>query len=110
MKSIALLSAADASSTVTSTPVDLGDMVNYSCQVVFSSGTLNGTLKLTASNDNVNYTDVTGSSQVIASGASHVWNVVNATYRYSKVVWTPSSGTGTISATALIKELQIKGA
>lgn len=110
MKPIALISTGNAGADYTSTQMDLGDILNLSIQVTFSSATLNGSLKLQSSNDNTNYTDVTGSTQAIVSGASHMWSVVNATYRYIRVVWTWTSGTGTLSSNALIKETFIRGA
>lgn len=110
MKEIALISAGAAGADYTSTQLDMGDIVNLSIQVTFSSATLNGTLKLQASNDNTNYTDVTGSSQAIVSGASHMWGITNATYRYVRVVWTYTSGAGTLSSKAVIKESFIRGA
>lgn len=110
MKEIALISAANAGANYTSTQLDLGDIFNLSIQVTFSSNTLNGSLNLEGSNDNSSYTTITGSTQAITSGASHMWGITNATYRYIRVVWTQSSGTGTLSSKAVIKESVIRGA
>jgi diaminopimelate epimerase len=110
MKLFDLISAANAASTVTSAPLDLGDQKNLSIHVKFSSATLVGTLKLQASNDNTDWVDITGSSQSVAAGESHIWNIVDATYRNLRVVWTNSAGTGTLTAAAVIKEHVIKGA
>lgn len=110
MKNVAMISAANAGSNFTSVPIRLGDLVTFSVQVTFSSGTLNGTLKLQGSNDNSNWSDVAGSSQAVTSGASHLWTINNAGYDYVRVDWVNSSGTGTLSAEARIKEFVVKGA
>lgn len=110
MKSFELVSAANAGADITSVAVDLGDLVKGSIQCVFSSGTLNGTLYLQASNDNVNFSNITGASQAIASGAPHVFNVSDAGYQYLRVFWDWTSGTGTMTSIAKLKENPIKGA
>ncbi len=104
MKIDQLFSAADASTDKTSVGVNIGDQKEYSVQVDFSSATLNGTLTLEASNTNVNYVTISGTSQSISSGASHVYNVSGASYQYYRVKWVASSGTGTVTATAVLKE------
>lgn len=104
MKIDQLISAANAAVTQTSIGVNIGDQREYSVQIDFSSGTLNGTLTLEASNTNVNYVTIAGTSQAIASGASHVYNVSGGNYMYYRVKWVPSSGTGTMTATAVLKE------
>lgn len=110
MKSYDLISAANAASNITSTQLDLGDLKDFSIHCDFSDVSLEGTLKLQSSNDNSDYVDVTGSSQVVAAGASHMWNIGGAQYRYVRAVWTHSAGTGTLTAKAFLKELNVKGA
>ena len=104
MKEIEIVSATDASADITSAPVDLGEQTEYSVQVAFSSGTLNGTLTLEASNDKTTYATITGTSQAVASGAPHVYNVGGAGYRFFRLFWDATSGTGTATAKCLIKE------
>lgn len=110
MKEIQLVSAADASVDITSVGLDLGDLKDCSIQCKFSSATLNGTLYLQASNDNVEYSSISGATQAVASGVSHMFNVVGANYRYLRVFWDATSGTGTMTSNAMIKEYPIKGA
>ncbi len=104
MRTDQILSQANAAVTQTSVGVQIGDQTIYSVEVNFSSGTLNGTLTLEASVTGTNYATVAGSSVSITSGESHVYNVSNAGYGFFKVKWTPSSGTGTITATSCVKE------
>ena len=82
----------------------------YSVHCDFTGGTLAGTVKLQASNDNSDYVDISGASQVIASGASHIFNVINAAYKFVRVDWAQSGGTGNLTATMVIKENPVKGA
>lgn len=105
MKVFELVSAANAASTVTSIGVDKGDVDGYAVEVSFSSGTLNGTLTLEASISGNVYATISGSSQSVTSGAQHVYNVTDAKYKYFRLKWVPSSGTGTITAYASIPEL-----
>jgi len=110
MKEIELVSAANAAANITSVQLDLGDLETYSMHADFSSATLGGTVALEASNDNADYVGIVGASQVIASGASHLFNVVNAAYRYVRLTWVQTGGTGTLTVKAVIKENPIKGA
>lgn len=110
MIELPLISAADASSNITSIGYNLGDLQVYSVHCDFSGATLGGTVKLQASNDNTDYVDISGASQVIASAASHIFNVVNAAYKWVRVDWAQTGGTGTLTATIVIKENPIKGA
>lgn len=104
MREVEILSAADASVNQNSVPYQLGDLFNYAVQAVFSSATLNGTLQLQASNDTTNWHDITGGSQAIVSGLTHLFNVMNAGYRYVRCTWTATSGTGTITLNVIVKE------
>jgi len=104
MKEIELISAADAGSDVTSIGLNVGDLTHASIQISFSSGTLNGTLTLEASNDNTTYATISGSSQAVTSGAQHLYNITDAGFKYVRVFWDRTSGTGTITAKAVLKE------
>lgn len=108
MKIIQLINASNAGSNFTSVQYDLGDLKDYAISVQFSSGTLNGTLTLQAANDTAE-TPITipGSSQAIASGAGHLWTVSGSGYRYVNVVWTSTSGTGTLSSKLVAKETML---
>lgn len=101
-----LLSAADASSTVRSASYQKGDLSTFSVQFVFSSATLAGAVTLECSNDAgpaiSNWITVAGSSISITAGESAMINVSNAGYRWVRAVWTPSAGTGTVTADLVI--------
>ncbi len=110
MKELQLASGIDAGSNFESVPMDLGDFTNYAVQVEFSSATLNGTLALEGSLDKTVWTTIPDSTQTVTSGGPHLWSATTAGYRYVKAVWTRSSGTGTATIKALLKETPIKGA
>lgn len=71
------------------------------------SGTPTGTLKLQASCDNVdepsqvtNWEDISGASTAIAGASgSALWNVVNIGYKWLRLSYVFSSGTGTLNST-----------
>lgn len=106
----------DLSLSATLQPLWLGHIVNYSIQLV-TSGTAAGTFKLQASNDAghinaststnqsllTNWTDL-GISATISGAGSVLLKDINAGYAWVRVVWTPTSGTGSItSARANVK-------
>lgn len=96
-KEAELLSNADASVNQNSVPYQKSDLKDYSIQATFSSATINGSLQLQASNDNVNWHDVTGGTQAIVNGETHLFNVTGGNYKFTRVAWTATSGTGTLT-------------
>lgn len=104
MREVEILSAADASVDQNSVPYQLGDLFNYSVQATFSSATLNGDLQLQAANDESNWHDITGGFQSIVNGTTHLFNVMNAGYKYVRCTWANTSGTGTITMKVIVKE------
>jgi hypothetical protein len=110
--------ASDMASSFNLKPVWLGHIANYSIQLVFT-GSPNGTFKLQVSNDPghpnaqnkaeqyadvVNWTDVSGSAQPVSAAGDHTWQVENSGYAWVRVVWTFSSGSGSLtSARANVK-------
>jgi hypothetical protein len=94
-----------------STPVWLGHIPYFSIQLVFT-GPIVGEFKLQASNDTgpneranisdtdtlINWTDVQDSTQAISAAGSHLWSVSDAGYKWVRVVWTATSGTGVLTS------------
>lgn len=100
-----------AAADATSVSYDLGDLANFAIHVDFTggAGNLAGSLILQCSNDDSDYMTVADSTQAITSSASHTWNVNGAGYRYVRVKWTFTSGTGNITARLIAKETVVKG-
>lgn len=110
MKEYQVASAQDVTSSFSSVPLDLGDMTNFAVQCAFSDASINGTLILQGSLDKITWTTIPNSSQVVGAGAHHMWSVEKAGYRYVRAGWTYTSGTGTVTIKAFLKEMPIKGA
>lgn len=110
MKPYNLAQNADVTTFTVTEPLNLGDLDKYNIQVEFSSGTINGDLKLQARTISSSvWNDVLDSDEAVVSGANHMWNVKGAAYQFVRVAWTYTSGTGTLNIFALIKENPIIG-
>lgn len=73
-------------------------VTGFSIQSVYS-GTPSGTLKLQGSNDGTNYDDVpSASSALTGSAGSSLWNLSNIYFKYIRVVWTRTGGTGSVTS------------
>lgn len=99
-----------AQSAINSKGIDLNQQYVYAIQAVWTGSPV-GTLKIQVSNDIVpdgvggdqasnvvNWTDYTNSSQSISGAGNFVWNVLEAGYRWVRLVYTKTSGSGTINA------------
>jgi len=73
----------------------LRDIIGYSIQFVWAGTGLTGTAVLQWSNDNVNFTDISGSISVSGTSGSDGWIVSNPWYKYVRVSYTAAGGTGT---------------
>lgn len=95
----------------TSIGLDINQLTSYAVQAVFTGAPV-GTLTLEISSDDVlvvpgtnpaanvtHWTTYTGSSQAVAAAGSFMWNVFPAGYRWMRMVYTKTSGTGSLSST-----------
>lgn len=103
-----LLDAQSMGANFNSDPVKLKNYKGYSLQLV-ATGTPNGSYKLQASNDpdinNIsNWADITNSTQPITTSGITFYNVTDAYYMFVRLVYTRSSGTGTVTARVLLKD------
>jgi hypothetical protein len=110
--------AMTGTTTVESAPIPLEQIFGYAVQAVWT-GTPNGSLKLQAScdapgrdnqtsnggpDDVTNWTDIAGSTLAITGVAgNYMYNVTDAFYRYFRVVYTNTSGVGSLSVKAVVK-------
>jgi hypothetical protein len=109
-----IANGADVGDDYTSIPIQLNGVRELSIHVKFSSATLNGTLALEGSNDptafsspdTADWVSVDDSSQVVSSGASHMWNILGAMYKFIRWTWVYTSGTGTATSWMDLKYLQ----
>lgn len=93
--------AASGTTNGTALVVQLARFV--SAQAVVTS-TANGTLKIQVSNDDgvspTNWSDLTGATVSIAGAGSYLIPAQNMSYQWLRVVYTASSGSGTIVVNA----------
>ncbi len=107
-----MVSAESMGASINSKGVDLQGLDVYSIHAVYSGGTPVGTLKLQISNDIVgagtssdpaslvtNWTDYTGSSLSISAAGDYMWKVTSSGERWVRLVYTRSSGSGTLNVT-----------
>jgi len=98
-----LIPSTDASSNITA-DFDLGDTRHFSVQAIFTGSDVAGTFKIQASNyKNSNFEDVSGASVSVTSSDDLLLNLTDQNYRYLRLSWTYSSGTGNIKAKILGK-------
>lgn len=99
-----ILSACDMSAaTCTSSNVNLETLKGVGLQAVWT-GSPTGTIKLQGSNDNATFTDISNTSQATGGAASsYIWNLIDQHYRFVRLLYTKSSGTGALTITALSK-------
>lgn len=84
---------------------DLQDLRSYSAQASFASGAgdIVGTFKLQKSVDGVNFLDISSKSTSVTSSATAIQED-EANYRFVRVNWDFTSGTGNIVITLVVKE------
>lgn len=110
MLQFTLVNAATAATFSQSASIALNDLQVFSIAVVVSGSNVAGTFTVLGSNDNVTFFPVSGSSQVITSSDDVFYDVTRSGYRFAALGFTYTSGTGTITATAVVKENIVKGA
>ena len=77
---------------------DVGLYQGYAIQAVWT-GTPTGTLKLQATVNGTDWSDIAGTStSLTGSASSWLWNVTDILYESVRLVYTASSGTGTLNA------------
>lgn len=101
---IPIVTAATMGGNITSTVIDLDYLQGYAVQAVWT-GTPTGSLAIQVSNDQVVWSSLAGVSPVALSGAAGntMFNVPQSFFRYTQLVYTFTSGTGTLSANACVK-------
>jgi len=100
---VKIISACDMSTaTITSTTVDVGRTSQYSIQAVYTGSPV-GSIQINASNDYpcggaTNWTLAPPTAAVAVSAAgNNMWNVSYGNYNCLQVVYTKTSGSGTLN-------------
>lgn len=93
-----LLSAQSLVASVNSSAAEIGSYEGISVQSTYT-GTPTGTLKLQCSNDGVTFSDVPTATVSLAGAAgSTLWNIPDAYYRFVRISYTATSGTGSVTS------------
>ena len=93
------LNAIDASvASTTSKAIDCSYHVACSFQVI-ATGTAVGVAKLQVSNDGVTFADLPGGTVAVTGVGSFIFPKIDISYYSLQIVYTKTSGTGTITAT-----------
>lgn len=107
---VPLLTNGSMAGNLNSNGEEVNQIFNYSIQAVFSGAPV-GTFKLQVSCDDVpvglngqdpainvvNWVDYTGSSAAIAAAGNFMWIVADCGYKWVRLVYTRTSGTGTLN-------------
>jgi hypothetical protein len=89
--------------TTNSKAIDINNFVGFSCHVI-PSGTLAGTVKLQASNNNINWVDIAGASQALAGSTALAFNLPDMYHGLMRVNIVSTAGTSTVTFNVLGKE------
>ena len=100
-----VVNAVSMASSFNSSPILLDQIYGFSFQAVFTGSPV-GTFKLQCSNDDVklesqvsNWSDIASTSQAVSAAGSILYNVNYAFYKWVRVVYTATSGTGSCDIT-----------
>lgn len=111
MKTTNLLKTVSATTDVRSAAYQLYDVQVFSVVVDFTGSDVVGTLTLEASNDetgSTGFVTVASSSTSVTASGDVMYNVSNAGYRWIRVYWDYTSGTGNITINITTKESVVK--
>lgn len=100
-----IITAGSMATSLTSTSTEIKEYKGYAIQAVWSAGsTPVGSTKLQVSLDNTTFTDVTGSDLAVSGNSgSNFYNVELANYPYVRLVYTRTSGSGTLNVSISAK-------
>lgn len=97
-----IIEAGDMSSNLESEVIDTSRLSS----IVFYAkwtGSPVGNIKLQVSIDNVNFVDLPSSQQAVSGADDFMWNVTDTNYDQIKIVYTATSGSGTLEVQANAK-------
>lgn len=114
MDLISTFSSTDLSTaSITTSAINVNFRIGFSIGLVFTGSPV-GTFKLQASNDQTEtassvasdtWADITGSTVNVTAANTIVWNHADMYSRWVRIVWTKTSGTGTITKATLNDKL-----
>lgn len=90
-----ILNAQSMSTDITSDTVDIAELVGYCVHAIWT-GAPTGRVRAEASNDNINFVEVSSEDTAGAAG-QYLVNYENQHYRYVRVRYSRTSGTGNLT-------------
>jgi hypothetical protein len=88
----------DMAGNITSTTQNVQEAVSFSVHGIWTGTSPVGTLDIQGSNDGVNFTSVLSSPAAISGNSGQIMvNVEKHAYAYIRLVYTETSGTGTLN-------------
>jgi len=99
---IPIVTNGDMSGNITSSAIDLSKTDGYSVDAQWTGSPV-GTLKLQVSRDGINFYDYPSSSISTSGISSAFWEITTVNYSKVQLVYTASTGSGTLNAGILGK-------
>lgn len=96
-KNFALFSAASLGASYTSPPLDLTIYYGAALQGVWTGGSASGTVSLAYSNNGNDWSLDSSSTQPVSGAGNFMWDLTTSQAAYVHLVFTRTSGTGSIS-------------
>jgi hypothetical protein len=93
---VLIVTNGDMSASITSTTQDLSKTNGYSVYAKWTGSPV-GTIKLQVSVDGTNFVDLAGSTITVSSAGDALWEITTAFYDKVNVVYTRTSGSGTLN-------------
>lgn len=97
-----IISSASMTGNITSSVVDVTQDFFAGIQAVYTGSPV-GAIELQCSNDQTTWTSITGSSNAVSGASNTYWNIKDISFPYLRVVYTFTSGTGSLTVKALVK-------
>jgi len=84
--------------------------IGYAIQAVWTGASAPvGTLRLQGSNDNVTFTNLTGSDQAVSAAGDFIWKDSTPYYKFVRLAWVRTSGGGSDTLSATIRVVTATG-
>ena len=97
-----LVADGDMSGSINSSSGVLKFSDRFCIQAVWTGSPV-GSIKVQASLNDTNWSDVSDSSQAVSGAGSFLWSFALQAYSFFRVVYTATSGSGTLNVTAATK-------
>lgn len=98
-----IVTAGSMAATITSSTITLASKTGYAMQAVYTGSPV-GTLTVEGSNDGTTWSTVTDSTVAVSAAGSTLYNISGVQYELARLLYTFTSGTGSLTVYASSKE------